>query len=99
MPEQSSMHDYLNWTKERIDEMDATLAALEGKAAEVKAESQAMTEEAVAELTKQRDAFQAQAKALAEAGGSALLAGKAQLESQWRDFEARLKAYFETVGN
>ncbi|MGQ7793818.1 hypothetical protein ACUN0C_15535 [Faunimonas sp. B44] len=98
MPEQSSMHDYLNWTKERIDEMDATLAALEGKAAEVKAESQAMTEEAVAELTKQRDGFQAQARALAEAGGSALLAGKGQLEAQWRDFEARVKAYFETVG-
>jgi hypothetical protein len=23
MPEQSSMHFYLNWAKERIDEMDA----------------------------------------------------------------------------
>jgi hypothetical protein len=32
MPEQSSMHIYLNWTKERIDEMDAALASLEAKA-------------------------------------------------------------------
>jgi hypothetical protein len=29
MPEQSSAHFYLNWTKERIDEMDAALASLE----------------------------------------------------------------------
>ena len=28
----SSMHVYLNWTKERIDEMDATLASLEARA-------------------------------------------------------------------
>ena len=38
MPDQSSMHIYLNWTKERIDEMDATLASLEAKASQVKAD-------------------------------------------------------------
>jgi len=32
MPTQSSMHFYLNWAKERIDEMDAILASLEAKA-------------------------------------------------------------------
>jgi hypothetical protein len=37
MPAQSSMHFYLNWAKERIDEMDATLASLESKAGEVHA--------------------------------------------------------------
>ena len=31
MPEQSRMHFYLNWAKERIDEMDATLASLDAK--------------------------------------------------------------------
>jgi hypothetical protein len=29
---QSGMHSYLNWAKERIDEMDATLASLETNA-------------------------------------------------------------------
>ena len=33
MSEQSSMHFYLNWAKERIDEMDAALASLEPKRA------------------------------------------------------------------
>jgi hypothetical protein len=30
MPEQSSMHFYLNWAKERIDEMDAERRSCEG---------------------------------------------------------------------
>ena len=38
MVEQSSMHAYLNWTKQRIDEMDATLASLEAKAGQMKAD-------------------------------------------------------------
>ena len=33
MPTQSSAHFFLSWAKERIDEMDATLASLESKAA------------------------------------------------------------------
>ncbi len=32
MPQLSSMHVYLNWAKQRIDEMDATLASLQAKA-------------------------------------------------------------------
>lgn len=39
MSQQSSMHFYLNWAKERIDEMDAALASFEVKAGEAKAES------------------------------------------------------------
>ena len=45
MPEQSSVHAYLNWTKQRIDEMDATLASLETKAGQVKAESKAKADQ------------------------------------------------------
>ncbi len=38
MPEQSSVHFYLNWAKERIDEMDAALASLEAKAGQAQAD-------------------------------------------------------------
>ena len=37
MAEVSSMHFYLNWTKQRIDEMDATLASLESEASRMNA--------------------------------------------------------------
>ena len=90
MSEQSSMHSYLSWTKERIDEMDATLASLEARAGRVKADSQAKADQLIADLKKRRDEFQAKVKAEAAAD-------KKQLESQWNGFEANVKTYFETV--
>ena len=48
MAEQSSMHFYLNWTKERIDEMDAALASLEAKASQVQADSKAKADQLIA---------------------------------------------------
>ena len=40
MPTQSSIHFYLNWAKDRIDEMDATLASLQSKVGEVQADAE-----------------------------------------------------------
>ena len=98
MAEQSSMHAYLNWTKQRIDEMDATLASFEVKAGQVKAESKAKADQMLADMKKRRDEFQAKAKAQVQAGEAAMQASKAQLESQWHGFEAQVKTYFDTVG-
>ena len=97
MPEQSSMHSYLSWTKQRIDEMDATLASLEAKAGQVKAESQAKADQLIADMKKRRDEFQVLAERQAEAGEAALQRTKGQLETQWNGFEAQLKNYFETA--
>ena len=88
---------FLNWTKERIDEMDATLASLEGKASQVKADSKVKADQLIADLKKRRDEFK-NAKAQAQAGDAALHAAKAQLELQWKGFETQVKAYFDTVG-
>jgi hypothetical protein len=98
MTEQSSIHAYLNWTKQRIDEMDATLASFEAKTDQLKAETKAKAEQIIADLKKRRDEFQAKAKVQAQAGVVALQANMAQLEAQWRDFEAEVKTYFDTVG-
>ena len=98
MPEQSSMHAYLNWTKQRIDEMDVTLASLEEKAGQLKAESKVKAGQLLAELKKRRDEFEATARAQLEAAEATLRANKAQLEAQWPGFEAQVKSYFETVG-
>ena len=67
MPEQSSMHFYLNWAKERLDEMDATLASLEAKAGQVKANSKIKANQLREHLQKRRDEFQATVKKQAEA--------------------------------
>jgi hypothetical protein len=98
MAAESSMHAYLNWTKQRLDEMDATLASLESKASEVKAESKVKADQLIAEMKKQRDEFQAKAKVQAQAGEAALQTSKAQLETQWHGFEKQVAAYFNAVG-
>jgi hypothetical protein len=98
MAEQSSFHLYLNWTKERIDEMDAALASLEGKASQVKADAKAKAEQLIADLKKRRDDFHAKVKAHAQADEAACQRTKTQLESDWRDFQVQVKTYFETVG-
>jgi hypothetical protein len=98
MPEQSSMHFYLNWAKERLDEMDATLASLEAKAGQVKAASKIKANQLREDLQKRRDEFQATVKKQAEAGEAAWERTKSQLESNWNDFEAQVKTYIDSVG-
>jgi len=100
MPEQkqSNMHVYLNWTKERIDEMDAALAALESKAVQVETDSKTKADQLIADLKKRRAEFEATVKKEAQAGEAAWQRTKTQLESQWRGFEGQVKTYFETVG-
>jgi hypothetical protein len=99
MAEQSSMHSYLNWTKQRIDEMDATLLSLEARASEVKADSKVKADQLIADLTKRRDEFRSAVEQQADAGEAILQRSKTQLDSQWRAFDAQVRTYFETVGN
>ncbi len=95
---QSSMHVYLNWTKERLDEMDAALASLEAKAVQAQADSKTKADQLLADLKKRRAEFLAMAKKQSEAGEAAWQRNKTELESQWRGFEGLVKTYFETVG-
>ena len=98
MAEQSSMHLYLNWTKERIDEMDAALASLEVKASQAKATSKEKAEEIIADLKKRRDEFRALLKMQAESGEAAWARAKTELDKQWNGFEAQVQTYFESAG-
>lgn len=98
MVTQSGMHFYLNWAKERIDEMDAVLASLEGKAKEVQAESAAKANRLFADMRHRRDEFQETVKKQAEAGEAAFASTKAQLDSIWNGFEAEVKNYIDTFG-
>lgn len=98
MATQSSLHLYLNWAKERIDEMDATLAAFEAKAGGVQSEYRGKANDIIADLHKKRDEFQDTVKKQTEVNEAAWLRTKAQLESEWSNFEAQVKSYVETAG-
>ena len=94
----SSAHFYLNWAKERMDEMDAFLRSLEGRATAAAAESRSAAEKIIADLHVRRDAFMAEMKKQSEAGEAAWLQAKSQLESQWNAFQADVKKYVESAG-
>ncbi|MCP3475470.1 hypothetical protein NLM33_34745 [Bradyrhizobium sp. CCGUVB1N3] len=98
MLEQSSVHFYLNWAKERIDEMDAALGSFEIKAGKAKANSKIKADQIVADLRRCRDEFQAEITAQTQAGEAAWAHTKMDLEKQWNSFETQMKAYFENAG-
>jgi hypothetical protein len=82
------MHTYLNWAKERIDEMDAILASLEAKVGEMQAETKVKADQLIAELGKRRDEFRARVKEDAKAGEAAWERTKPELESRWKGSES-----------
>ena len=98
MDSQSSMHFYLNWAKERIDEMDAMLASLEQNASGMQAGARVKAEQLMADLHKRRDEFQDAFRKQTEAGEVAWSRAKAQLETQWNSFETEARKYVETFG-
>jgi hypothetical protein len=98
MHAQSGVHFFLNWTKERIDEMDAALASLESKAAEMRAESRVKADQIIVDLRQRRTEFESTAKKQVQAGEAAWETTKARLESEWKGFETEIKKYFEAFG-
>jgi DNA repair exonuclease SbcCD ATPase subunit len=98
MATQSSIHFYLNWAKERIDEMDATLASLETKVSEVQADARVKADQVLADLRKKRDEFRSTVKKQAEGNEVAWIKAKAQLETEWSAFETEVKKYVDTFG-
>src|SRR5216684_7098498 len=98
MVTQSNIHFFTNWAKERLDEMDATVTSLEGKAAEVQADVRDKAKKVLADLRKQRDDFRDTMKKQSEANEAAWIQAKAKLEAEWRLFEAEVKKYVESFG-
>jgi hypothetical protein len=91
----SSAHFYLNWAKERIDEMDAVVTSLEGKSAQITASARAGAEKMIADLRTKRDAFLNEMQQQAGAGEAAWLQAKTRLEADWNSFQADVKKYVE----
>ena len=98
MPTQTSIHFYVNWAKERLDEMEAALTSLEGKVGEVQADARDKAKKVLADLRKQRDDFRETVKKQSQANEAAWISAKAKLEPEWNSFEAEVKKYVESFG-
>jgi hypothetical protein len=96
MAKDSGFHYYLNWAKERIDEMDAILTSLEAKVPSLQADLRARADEILADLGKKRDLFRDAVKQQAEASESSWISLKAKLEPEWKAFEAEVRKYIDS---
>jgi hypothetical protein len=96
MSTQGNIHFFANWAKERLDEMDATLTSLEGKAAEVQADARDRANKVLTDLRKNRDAFRDAIKS--GANEAAWTSAKTRLETEWSAFQADVKKYVESYG-
>ena len=96
MQTQSNIHFYVNWAKERLDEMEAVLTSLESKVGDVQAEARDKAKKALADLGKSRDIFRDAVKKQAEANEAAWTSAKAKLEPEWNSFETEVRKYVET---
>ena len=96
MSMQSNTHFYVNWAKERLDEMDATLTSLESKVAEVAADARGSADKVLTIMRKKRDDFQNIVKKQSEENEAAWISAQAQLEAEWSSFEAEAKKYVES---
>ena len=95
---ESSTHFYFNWAKERIDEMDAVVTSLEGKAAQLTGDSRAAGDKIIADLRAKRDEFLDNMKKHTDASEAAWSQAKVRLETEWNGFQADVKKYVEGFG-
>ena len=96
MSMQRNIHFYVNWAKERLDEMDATLTSLESKVAEVQADAPDSADKLLTIIRKKRDDFKDIVKKQSEANEDAWIGAQAQLESEWSSFEVEARRYVES---
>jgi len=93
---QSNIHFYVNWAKERLDEMDATLTSFENKVAEVQTDARDRANKVLSVMREKRDEFRNIVKKQAEANEAGWITAQAQLESEWGSFETEAKKYVES---
>jgi len=98
MPKHSSFHFHIEWAKERLDEMDASLASLERHARAKEAEFRAKADQLIAALRKRRDQYWRASDTLRYAADEAWPRDKAMLDKLFEGFSKDLNGYVEKLG-
>jgi hypothetical protein len=93
----SSVHGSIDWAKERLDEMDATLALLEKKLGDFKSENRAEAERVIADMREQREALKQVVDAKSRATEADWQQTKATVQSRWTAFEAAVQKWADAT--
>lgn len=97
MTQDSHIHKYTEWTKNRLDEMDASLAEFESRVGQVPAEAHVKADAAIADIRRRREAFSQWANAKEDQTEEAWAKTKSKLESEWDGFEGSVETYLGAV--
>ncbi len=98
MTSQNTMHAYLDWVKERLAEIDATLTSFKTSAAKLQADARTKAEHAIADMRTAGDVFRRSMKEYGQAGEAAFTRSNEALEKQWTAFEASVQTYLDVTG-
>jgi hypothetical protein len=93
MTSETDTHLFSNWAKERLNEIDATLAALQSRVDSLQADTKTQAEKTIAEIRAQQQVFQEMLKkqtAEGTANWTNLMQG---LEANWASFESLVQKY------
>jgi hypothetical protein len=94
----TNVHLYLNWAKERIDEMDAVVSTLEGKVSQVNEQSRNTAERLLSDMRRRRDTFLENMQKQAQAGEAAWAEARTKMETDWNGFQADIKKFIDNIG-
>lgn len=102
-PDPVGAHSAIGWARERLAEIDATIATLEENARKLDGDARARADAKIAELRASRDAYQvALQRAVAEEQEKAkaqLEETQAALDKSWNAFELEVQDYFDAVNS
>lgn len=94
----SGVHMYLDWAKERLDEVEATVASLGKTAGKLQGEARAKADRALGDMRARGDSFRKAIAKEGEGGEAAWGKAKALLETDWKAFEASVEEYVDAAG-
>ena len=93
MTTETYTHQFANWAKERLNEIDATLASIETRASTLQADAKKQTEKAVSEIRAQRQVFQEAIHKQNDESEAGWAKAKSGLEANWTSFEGSVQKY------
>ena len=92
------VHVYLDWARERLDEVEATLTSLGKTAGKLQGEARAKADRALVDMRARGDSFRKAIAREGEGGEAAWGKAKALLETDWKAFEASVQEYVDAAG-
>lgn len=98
MTEQGRFHAQIVWAKERLDEMDASLDALQRRVDETRVAARGNLERSINNLRNRRDEFRQTMKTAKDVGMAEWTRQGTRLKSQWSEFEDELNKTMEAFG-